>query len=274
MCLMGFFKRNRQANERVQDLKNRVESLRKVDDAHRALTLDDFLAGDDAVTARSEPRSPRPAPPPAPSVADDKALEAELQRYLQNQVDAGELEDTDTVVVAPGFEPSSLREEPPAVRPISIDEFPPLPPMEDAFKPSRDAFEPASPPRLNADDEAALIAELQRYLKTDDVEGNEDVIGEPVNDLAAEEVQNDTTVRMEAAVEAPANVIEFPGPVRSADTSDASITPDETPRIVEIGGRSYEEPKPRHWPSVPAPELDPDGAPEQAARRASDWEPL
>src|SRR5688572_25076789 len=127
MCLMGFFKRNRQASERVQDLKNRVESLRKVDDAHRALTLDDFLAGDDAVTARSEPRSPMPAPAPLPSVADENALEAELQRYLQNQAGVEELEDTETVFAAPGFEPSSLREEPPAVRPISIDEFPPLP---------------------------------------------------------------------------------------------------------------------------------------------------
>ena len=270
---MGFFKRNRQANERVQDLKNRVESLRKVDDAHRALTLDDFLAGDDAVTARSEPRSPKPAPATAPSVADENALEAELQRYLQNQVDTEELEDTETVFAAPGFEPS-LREEPPAVRPISIDEFPPLPPMEDAFKPSRDAFEPVSPPRLSADDEAALIAELQRYLRTDDIEGNDDVLGGPAGDPATEEGQNDTPLRLEPAVEAPANVVEFPAPVRSADTSDASIAPDETPRIVEIDGRSYEEPKPRHWPSVPAPQPGADDERDQAARRASDWEPL
>src|SRR5688572_26180023 len=98
---MGFFKRNRQANERVQDLKNRVESLRKVDDAHRALTLDDFLAGDDAITARSEPRSPKPAPAPAPSMADENALEAELQRYLQNHTGTEELEETETVFAAP-----------------------------------------------------------------------------------------------------------------------------------------------------------------------------
>jgi hypothetical protein len=269
---MGFFKRNRQANERVQDLKNRVESLRKVDDAHRALTLDDFLGGDDAVTARSEPMSPKPAPAPAP-VADENALEAELQRYLENQA-AEEVEDTETVFAAPGFEPSSVREEPPTVRPISIDKFPPLPPMEDALKPSRDAFEPASPPRLSADDEAALIAELQRYLKTDDVEGNEDVLGEAAGDLTTKEGQDDTPVRLEPEVEAPANVVEFPAPLRSADTSDASITPDETPRIVEIDGRSYEEPKLRHWPSVPAPPPDADGEPEQGTRRASDWEPL
>jgi len=271
---MGIFKRNRQANERVQDLKNRVESLRKVDDAHRALTLDDFLGGDDAITARSEPRSPKPASAPEPSVADENALEAELQRYLQNQAGAEELEDTETVFVAPGFEPASSREDPPAVRPISIDEFPPLPSMENTFKPSRDAFESASPPRLNADDEAALIAELQRYLKTDDVEGNEDVLAEPAGDPAAEERQNDTPVRLEAANEAPANVVEFPAPERWADTPDKSIGASEPPRIVEIDGRSYEEPKLRHWPSVPAPQAEEDDEPEQSARRASNWEPL
>ena len=144
---MGFFNRNRQASERVQDLKNRVESLRKVDDAHRALTLDDFLAGDDAVTARIEPRYAKPAPEPAPSVADENALEAELQRYLQNHVESEELEAADTVVAAPDFEPSPVPDESPPVRPISIDEFPPLPPVEDAFKPHRDALEPSSPPR-------------------------------------------------------------------------------------------------------------------------------
>jgi hypothetical protein len=197
-----------------------------------------------------------------------------LQRYLQSHVNAEEVGDTGTVFPGPAVEPASEREEPPPVRPVSIDEFPPLPPREDAFKPTRDAFEPASPPRLNADDEAALIAELQRYLKTDDVEGNEDVLAEPAGDPAAEERQNDTPVRLEAANEAPANVVEFPAPERWADTPDKSIGASEPPRIVEIDGRSYEEPKLRHWPSVPAPQAEEDDEPEQSARRASNWEPL
>jgi hypothetical protein len=270
---MGFFKRNRQATERVQDLKNRVESLRKVDDAHRALTLDDFLAGDDAVTARSEPRSAKSAPAETSSIADENALEAELQRYLQSHVDTEELEDTDTVFAAPGFEPVPVREEPPSVRPISIDEFPPLPHTEDAFKPRQDAFEPASPPRLSADDEAALIAELQRYLKTDDVEGNEDALGDLAGFETAEE-QDGSPDTAAVAVDAPENVVEFPVPERAANTSDSTMSPNEAPRIVEIDGRSYEVPKPRHWPSVPAPQPDPEGESERPARRASDWEPL
>lgn len=271
---MGFFNRNRQASERVQDLKNRVESLRKVDDAHRALTLDDFLAGDDAVTARIEPRYAKPAPEPAPSVADENTLEAELQRYLQNHVESEELEAADTVVAAPDFEPSPVRDESPPVRPISIDEFPPLPPVEDAFKPHRDALEPSSPPRLSAGDEAALIAELQRYLKTDDVEGNEDALGEPAGDLATEAEHNESLGLQEEAVDAPANIVEFPVPERSANTPETSVRAAEAPRFVEIDGRSYEVPQPRHWPSVPAPLPDADGESERTVRPASDWEPL
>src|SRR5687768_8147565 len=171
---MGFFKRNRQASERVQDLKNRVESLRKVDDGHRPLTLDDFLGGDDAVTARSEPAAPRFAPAPEPSVAEENALEAELQRYLQNHVESEGLEDADPADQPPGTEPPSISEGPPAMRPVNIDEFPPLPAIEDTVTPVRDAFDPSRPPRLSADDEAALIAELQRYLKTEGAEDNDD----------------------------------------------------------------------------------------------------
>jgi len=270
---MGFFRRNKQATERVQDLKNRVESLRKVDDAHRALTLDDFLAGDDAVTARSEPRSAKPVPTPAPSAADENALEAELRRYLQNHVDTEELEDTDTVFAAPGFEPFPERDEPPGVRPISIDEFPPLRPTEDAFKPLHDAFEPVSPPRLSADDEAALIAELQRYLQTDDVEGNEDALGESAG-FAPEEAQNDLPNVPHEGIDAPSNVVEFPVPEQPETPPESSMTPNEAPRIVEIDGRTYEVPKSRPWPSVPAPQPDPEGESERPARRASDWEPL
>ena len=271
---MGFFRRNRQATERVQDLKNRVESLRKVDDQHRALTLDDFLAGDDAVTARSEPRSPKPSPITAPSVADENALEAELQRYLQSHVDTEELEDTDTSFAAPGFEQPTMADEASGVRPISIDEFPPLPLPEDAFKPLRDAFEPASPPRLSADDEAALIAELQRYLKTDDVEGNEDALGEPAGSIEAHEEPTDSPDVVVEEIDAPANVVEFPVPERFAIPPEKSSAPDDAPHIVEIDGRSYEVPKPRHWPSVPAPQPAPEGETDRPARPASDWEPL
>jgi hypothetical protein len=207
-------------------------------------------------------------------MADENALEAELQRYLQNHTGTEELDETETVFAAPGVEPSPSPEEQPVMRPISIEEFPPLPPMEDAFKPSRDAFEPAGPPRLSADDEAALIAELQRYLKTDEAEGNEDVLDEPGLDLTTEEEQNAPPLLLDAAVDVPANLVDFRVPERLMDTTDASITADEAPRVVEVDGRTYEEPKPRHWPSVASPQTEADGESQQAPRPARDWEPL
>jgi hypothetical protein len=39
------------------------------------------------------------------------------------------------------------------------------PKNDDPFRPKSDPFEGADPPRLSADDEAALIAELQRYVQ-------------------------------------------------------------------------------------------------------------
>ena len=126
---MGLFKRKKQATERVQDLKSRVESLRKVDDAHRALTLNDFLQGDDTVTARSEPRYSSPNQTPAPAAPVEDNLEAELQRYLLRQeteeASAPEAEQDAVPVSDWGFdEPVSEASQP--MRPISIDEFPPL----------------------------------------------------------------------------------------------------------------------------------------------------
>jgi hypothetical protein len=282
---MGLFKRNKQATERVQDLKQRVESLRKVDDEHRALTLDDFLAGDDAVTARTEPRYTQAAPAPQQPI-NDASLEAELQRYLSahagDEDDEPPVEAFDQVIAAPGFDqPSPKNNDPSAMRPISIDEFPPLPPLTDL---AREPAPPASPPRLSADEEAALIAELQRYLKTDGVEGNEDALGEPEAPQNAEDSQviawpEPQPVDFSALDEEPG--ISFPDFDAEAP-DDASIEDEPEPeasKVVEIDGRVYEEPKPRHWPSVPlhleeVSVLEPAPDPEPRRRAVGDWEPL
>jgi hypothetical protein len=272
---MGLFKRNRQATERVQDLKNRVESLRKVDDEHRALTLDDFLAGDDTVTSRSEPRYTPGASRAAQDVPED-ALQAELERYLQNHADDGEDTQSPTdfgeVIAAPGFEqpmPEPVSEVAPPPRPISIEEFPPLPPPEARF-------DSPGAPRLSAEDEATLIAELQRYLKTDGVEGNEDILGEPAPE--ATEPADDLTWPQ---------VVDFPSgdafaplaedEVEEPEALDDASQASEAADVVEIEGRTYEVPKPRHWPSVPLPtseEPAPELPPEWRPRAAGDWEPL
>jgi hypothetical protein len=153
---MRFFKRARNARERVEDLKARVESLRKHDDGD--LTLEDFLGGDDAVSARGEvrPREQQAEPPQL----DHDVLKAELERYISRIPPelASEVVEVSLDPAAKTRKPSP----PPAPAPRSV---PAEPKNDDPFQPKNDPFEGADPPRLSADDEAALIAELQRYVQ-------------------------------------------------------------------------------------------------------------
>jgi hypothetical protein len=282
---MGLFKRNKQATERVQDLKNRVESLRKIDE-HRALTLDDFLAGDDAITSRSEPRFTPAASEPPPEVPHND-LDAELQRYLRTHADddlEGAEHTFDEVVAAPGFEQSAPRDDAPAAkRPISIDEFPPLPSLPEQIE----SAPPTSPPRLSADEEAALIAELQRYLSTDHVEGEGnqnapgDVVGFDLDESpVASEWSDSQSADFPGSEPQPALFSHKPADEASAVMDDAGMEPESETRLVELHGRTYEEPKPRHWPSTPL-QPEPTEATDQPApqppgrpRAVGDWEPL
>ena len=94
---MLFGKRDkRKPDERVADLKARVDALRQADEAKRADTysLDHFLEGDDVLTGRQsndvyEPSDlPAGEPPaqPQPGTGDYEAqLAAELEKYLQRE---------------------------------------------------------------------------------------------------------------------------------------------------------------------------------------------
>ena len=94
---MLFGKRDKKRpNERVEDLKARVDALRQADQANRAkpYSLDHFLEGDDVLTGREvedhyEPSgfSPERAPSfPEPGTnAYEAALAAELEKYLRRE---------------------------------------------------------------------------------------------------------------------------------------------------------------------------------------------
>ena len=84
-------------NERVLDLKARVDALRAADDAHRKKTysLDHFLEGDDVLTGREveddykpsgfDPEAPRQDADPAASNSYEANLQAELDKYIRRQ---------------------------------------------------------------------------------------------------------------------------------------------------------------------------------------------
>ena len=299
---MGLFNRKKQATERVQDLKTRVESLRKVDDEHRALTLDDFLRGDDTVTSRSEPRY-KPAElqePPAPP--DEGDLEAELQRYLQRHEgdDEGlEAAGQEVAEIAEwGFD-APVSEAPQTMRPISIDEFPPLPQPEERYGAETDverdtgasAISDQKPsvgssydaPRLSAEEEAALIAELQRFVQPEPAEQVEPTQAVP-DALAADDFSwDDSSVEMESVELAPERAfdimdmaaVDYESPVEEL----AFDGEEPEPTVVRLEDRTYVEPPPRHWPSVPlSPEdegaVKPETEPAPWPKAAGDWEPL
>ena len=91
----------KKSNDRVLDLKARVDALRAVDEASREkpYTLDHFLEGDDVLTGRDLADDYKPtgfdASPPAPSPAAAAAtgaddhfevnLQAELDKYIRRQ---------------------------------------------------------------------------------------------------------------------------------------------------------------------------------------------
>jgi hypothetical protein len=94
---MLFGKRDkRKPNERVEDLKARVDALRQADEARRAqaYSLDHFLEGDDVLTGREvednyEPTGftadePASVEPDAPTDYE-AALAAELEKYLRRE---------------------------------------------------------------------------------------------------------------------------------------------------------------------------------------------
>ena len=134
-----------------------------------------------------------------------------------------------------------------------------------------------------------MIAELQRYVQT---EPAEDLEAAPVvsNVLAAEDFSwGDSPIEAEPVSDAPtwgSEVEEMSlaetqelaqEPVQEQEPFDASIPEPET-KLMRLEGRSYEEPQPRHWPSVPlsATEDEVPAEPEPARwpKAAGDWEPL
>jgi hypothetical protein len=106
---MLFGKRNRTSDDRVRELKARVDALRQADEAKREgpRTLDNFLEGDDVLTGREVEDSYQPTPwtdpdgdqelhgngeSPGWGQGDSSAgeayqvdLEAELAKYLQRE---------------------------------------------------------------------------------------------------------------------------------------------------------------------------------------------
>ena len=83
-------KKNKQ-NERVLDLKARVDALRRADETSRGKdapppqSLDHFLSGDDVLTGREVEDNYIPTGFVPTSLEDDVDLEAELQKYLKRQ---------------------------------------------------------------------------------------------------------------------------------------------------------------------------------------------
>jgi hypothetical protein len=90
---MLFGKRDKKTpNERVVDLKARVDALRQADQTRQGLkSLDQFLEGDDVLTGREVEDHYRPAGLPSgtssgtPASDYEAALAAELQKYLQRE---------------------------------------------------------------------------------------------------------------------------------------------------------------------------------------------
>ena len=90
---MLFGKRNKKPDERVLELKARVDALRHADESRREATasLDTFLQGDDVLTGREieeyegsvDMESRMPAGQASPGA--DVDLEAELEKYLQRE---------------------------------------------------------------------------------------------------------------------------------------------------------------------------------------------
>jgi hypothetical protein len=104
---MFFRKRTKNATERVEDLKARVDSLRHLDETRNARpkSLNDFLSGDDVVTAR-DPELDASVPEQAgrsqiedeePYEEDEVDLEAELERYLARERERGSAADQEPV---------------------------------------------------------------------------------------------------------------------------------------------------------------------------------
>jgi hypothetical protein len=215
-----------------------------------------------------------------------------------------------------GFD-APVNEAPQPMRPISIDEFPPLPPPEERYA-TETELEPEvsptanssyGPPRLSAEEEAALIAELQRYVQPETIETGEDAMADSLpgpDALATEDFAwSKTAYEVESFEESPVpsfEVVETPfasvagdeEPLEPApdiepwlaelgESEEASLVEDAeekpSPKIVQIEGRVYEEPAPRHWPSVPLSSDEEDALkaePEPARwpKAAGDWEPL
>jgi hypothetical protein len=117
---MFFGKRDKKTpNERVEDLKARVDALRQADQTRRRpQSLDQFLEGDDVLTGREVEDNYRPTgfspggAPPNPD-AYEAALAAELEKYLQREAEREALKalpaEAETPrTPAPASEPESL----------------------------------------------------------------------------------------------------------------------------------------------------------------------
>ena len=148
--LFGKREKKNQPNERVINLKARVDALRQADEAtrSRSYTLDHFLEGDDVLTGREVVDQYTPSgfhaegdPPPAPSNQHEVDLEAELQKYLLRQEEQTE---RDPAPEAPRPVQPPARERGSLV-PDSRDEFAPPPasqPIAEEPSPAEDTSSP------------------------------------------------------------------------------------------------------------------------------------
>jgi hypothetical protein len=150
---------------------------------------------------------------------------------------------------------------------------------------------------------------LQRYVQPETIETVEDAMADsfPGPDaLATEDFAWSRTVfegePIEESTVPPFEVVETPFAPVAGDEEPLEPAPDlepwlaelgeseevslveeaeeePSPKIVQIEGRVYEEPAPRHWPSVPQSSDEEDASkaePEPARwpKAAGDWEPL
>jgi hypothetical protein len=101
---MWFGKKDKnKSNERVLDLKARVDALRAADQASRTQprSLDHFLEGDDVLTGREVEDEYKPtgfdaaSPSPAQPSQFEANLQAELEKYIQRQEESERVEESD-----------------------------------------------------------------------------------------------------------------------------------------------------------------------------------
>lgn len=149
---MRLFRREDPRKARVEDLKARVESLRKADQAGRALTLNDFLTGDDVVAAREPlPEPPAPAHSDPPAGSEEDVMLAALAQLSQHP--ASPKEET-------AFEQPQDREpEGPGMARVRLEDF-----ADTAADESQASYD--EPPAIRRADDEDLARALAQYMES------------------------------------------------------------------------------------------------------------